>query len=375
MLCGTAGVPIGRFFDAVSAGLDHSSPYVRSFVWKLKDAKWISKDAIESARMLLPPTQFEAEYEGKWASSADSMFPLELLRRQSVDVEVPDLASLTGPAALLGGVDWGATTDRSAVMAIARIPLSKWNASIDPSYPMFLAWPLRHFAPGTQLSACVDEIVACEAPWFSLTVETVGLGQMPAQEVARRVRRRVDGRQSAAGGDWAWLDVEAATVTPVHTSADHKTAAYGTLRALLERGQLLLANDGDLQRELASLRVELRANGVSLNAAGGAHDDLADALALAALPYRSHNGAMRVRLADFAGDALPEPARLPSIGRDVDLVTTPGGINVPRAPWLQSPASADVTPPRAARAQPIVPSEPTLFERSKQRVQTLPNER
>jgi hypothetical protein len=164
------------------------------------------------------------------------MFPLELIRRQSIDVELPDLASLTGPAALLGGVDWGATTDRSAVMAIARIPIARWNASVEPTYPMFLAWPLRHFAPGTQLSKCVDEIVACEAPWHSLTVETVGLGQMPAQEVARRIRDRAGARQASASGDWAWLGIPDPQVTPVHTSADHKTAAYGTLRACSNAG-------------------------------------------------------------------------------------------------------------------------------------------
>lgn len=73
------------------------------------------------------------------------MFPLELIRRQSIDVELPDLASLTGPAALLGGVDWGATTDRSAVMAIARIPiaLERERRADLSDVPCVAAAPLR----------------------------------------------------------------------------------------------------------------------------------------------------------------------------------------------------------------------------------------
>lgn len=371
VLCGTAGVPIGRFYDAVASGLDHSSPYVRSFVWKLKDAKWISKDAIEAARLLLPPMQFAAEYEGKWASSADAMFPLELLRRQSIDVDVPDLASLAN-VSIFGGVDWGATTDRTVAFAIARIPLARWNASIDVDYPVYLGWPLRVFAPGTELSTCVDEIVACDVPWHSLTVETVGLGQMPAQEVRRRINARSDAREDAAEN---WLDVLDPRVTPVHTSTDHKAAGYGALRGLLERGQLFLAEDTETLREFAAVSVELRAHGVSINATGGAHDDIPDAAVLAALPYRDHHGHMRVRLADFAGTLRPERDPLPGASLDVDLVTTPGGINVPRSPWLQSVDGDEVLVPPESRPRPKPPPEPTLIERGRIAVQLALNER
>lgn len=373
VLCGTAGVPIGRFYDAVAAGLDHSSRYVRSFMWKLKDAKWISDDAIEAARLLLPPMQFAAEYEGKWASSADSMFPIELLRRQSVAVEVPDLSELAGSGvSIFGGVDWGATTDRTVAFAIARIPIARWNVSIEDDFPIYLGWPLRVFAPGTPLSTCVDEIVACDVPWHSLTVETVGLGQMPAQEVRRRINTRTEAQAAVSEN---WLDVREARVTPVHTSTDHKAAGYGALRGLLERGQLFLAEDTEMLREFAAVSVELRAHGVSINATGGAHDDIPDSAILAALPYRDRAGHMRVRLADFAGTARRERDPLPGVGRDVDLVTTPGGINVPRAPWLQSIGDDDVRVPPASRPRPKPPPEPTLIERGRIAVQVALNER
>ena len=90
----TAGAPVGRAYETFMAGLDGRSGLVRSHVWRLKDAKWISKAAIEHARLVMPPWRFAAEYEGQWAGAVDALFPPDLLQRASAGLDLPNLAEL-----------------------------------------------------------------------------------------------------------------------------------------------------------------------------------------------------------------------------------------------------------------------------------------
>jgi hypothetical protein len=115
----TAGAPVGRAYDTFMAGLG-GSELVRSYSWRLRDAKRISKAAIEHARLTLPPWRFQSEYESEWLGSVEALFPPDLLRRCTASLDLPDLAELRGPARLLGGIDSAdAGPDQTALVAIA----------------------------------------------------------------------------------------------------------------------------------------------------------------------------------------------------------------------------------------------------------------
>lgn len=347
LMLGTGGVPFGRWYDAVNAGLDSGSPQVRAFSWRLRDAKWISRGHLEQARLMLPPQVFEAEYGNRFAGAADAMFPADLLARQSADLDLPSLSALRGPARLLGGVDWGEVNDRTAVVAIARVPASAWNPEgRPPDEPTFVAWPARVFDAGAELSACVDEIVASPAEWSWLAVEKSGLGAMPAQEVRRRLLDRNARRREALHGEDEYHDVGGARVERVATQNDLKAAGYAAVRALLERGQLVLARDAQFMRELASLRVQLRqSGGAGIEASGSGHDDLPDALMLATVPHRRRpSGEVGVVLARAAAGRVLDAA---APGEPGAMTATGGGLVLPRRPPLQSVMGREVTRPPA----------------------------
>ena len=74
------------------------------------------------------------------------------------------------------------------------------------------------------------------------------------------------------------------------------------------------------------------------------HDDLAHALAFALQPRKRSDGRWYVgaaRATDPAAD--PVPARV--LGRDVELVSTGGGVELPREPAVQSVDGAEVLAP------------------------------
>lgn len=374
----------GFFFEHVHAG---DSEHVRVRRWRLEDCGWISSAAVEAARQSMSSARFAAEFEARWASSVDALFGRALLERCSADVELPSLERLHGPARLLGGADWGVTTDRSAVGWIARLPVGALNGDADPGRPVFVAsasaWPA-----GTPLSDVVDAVAGSPAHWRAFSSETNGVGAGPSQELFRRLA----GRPAAVGGGrrprWAMIEENGwddddpfrrAAVglgeptfgfdrpagwhgirNPVATSAQSKALVYERLRWLCDRGQLVFPRDGELLRELAALRIELRPGGSEKVEAGRGHDDLADSLYLAAGPHRHPSGrGLRCYLDRVAGGGVPE-ARVPET--DEPVVETGGGLRVWRRPALQSVSGVELTlpgvePPPATPSVRISPSE------------------
>ena len=108
------------FYDAVLRGRQ-GDQHTRSFAWRLVDATWISPSVVQAARESMSPARFAAEYEGVFASGADALFPRHVLDAATADVVVPGFDGLAACRGLLGGQDWGATTDRSALVALAPV--------------------------------------------------------------------------------------------------------------------------------------------------------------------------------------------------------------------------------------------------------------
>ncbi len=372
----------GFFYDHVAAG---DSEHVRVHRWSLNDAPWVSKESIEAARQSMPSGRFAAEYEARWASSLDALFSRQVLERSSADLALPSFRDLRGPAQVLAGIDHGAVSDRSAVAWIARAPVACLNPDADPERPVYVAraeaWP-----PGTPLSDTVSDVIRSPAHFATVASETNGIGHGPTQELWRRLRERpweAGGgvrRQAIVVNDVGTDPFRAptrpraalrpagfvTTKVEVATTAQKKALVYERLRWLMDRGQLVIERGSDLMRELAALRLELSPGGTEKIEAARGHDDLADSLYLAALPWKD-GSRLRCHLADLADRRRPEA---PAPDLDEPVVETGGGLRLHRRPALQSMAGPEVTLPEGARPRGPRPS-PRLLDAQRRVAEAL----
>ena len=238
VLASSATAANGSFYDAAQAGLQ-GAEHTETHVWALADAEWISPSTIAAAKEQMTPTRFAAEYLGEFASGADALFPRHLLDRATADIEMPGLWNLGG-LSVLGGVDWGATQDRCALVAIGRLREPAGVFSVLAAHAWRSGEPLE--GPG----GVVPQIAELPARWEQLTLETNGLGLPLSQSLARTLDKRPD----------------RVTVEFVNTDQSSKSTTYSALRMLLEQGKLLIpASAAELLRELLLLRVSFTQGG------------------------------------------------------------------------------------------------------------------
>jgi hypothetical protein len=304
---------------------DYWSPAV---AWRTAQNPRIPADWIERERARLNSIEAAAELDGEWVEDGLQFFPRALLESCVADVELPALASLPpGPRPVVG-CDWAVAYDHCAAAVLYRLPLRALNPAARPTFVV-----IPHvFAQGARLHRVVGELVAADrhARFAYVSTEVVGVGAGPSEELHRQLAGRIERR---------WNQV--ATTRPI------KLAAYGLVRWLLERRQLVLPRDPVLLRQLAGLRLELDSRGSgSIDAEDAAvHDDVADALAFAALPYK-RRGEVRVScgLAVLADPERAVPDARPS-AFEAETVKTGGGLRVWRTPPLQSIAGPEFWAP------------------------------
>lgn len=355
----------GAFYDHAVRG-DAGSEHVRTFRWALSDAEWITPSVIEAARESMSELRFRAEYEGEFASGADALFTRSALDRVLADYLPAPLERLEGPARVLAGVDWGATVDRSAVVAVGRL------AGRERRFGVVCAHRWRAGAP---LARVIDDVASSPAHFDTVAMETNGLGMPCAQELMVRLRRRaLESGGGRSGGTvlmgaqdferalerpprrWPGRPTFVTRKLPVHTTAELKAATYSALRLMVDEGRLVIpAAAEELVRELLMLRVDLTPSGTERVEASTGHDDLADALMLACAPHRDGQGRWRSLLGLYADSRRPLPA--PAIPPGVDLgrleyVPTAGGLDVPRRPVWQSVRGPEVTVPPGLELRP-----------------------
>ncbi len=308
VLASSATAASGSFYDHAHAGLA-GSEHIETFSWALTDASWISASTIAAARESMTMTRFAAEYEGVFASGADALFPRHLLDRQTAEYIMPGLNGL-GENAGLAGTDWGATRDRTALVSVGALKAPAGVFAVLAAH----AWRSGEALDGP--GGIIGQIAELPARFEQVSMEVNGLGYPLAQSLARRLKERPD---------------HCPQIGFVTTTQGSKSATYSSLRMLMERGQLVLpASAPELLRELLLLRVEMTQSGGEKIEAGVGHDDLADALYLAAGPYQDKDGKWRSRLGDAA--AHPPSSEVPEI--DGETVTTGGGLTLPRDPAL-----------------------------------------
>jgi hypothetical protein len=339
--------PFPRAFELGRQG----DPDHASFQWTFEVNPRLDRAYLERQRWRVSPAEYAAEVLGEWSDSAGSLFPRELLERQTADVELPALGELPSRPRPVLGLDWGVSFDRSAAAFVYRLPGVAVGEG-EGWLPRFVVVPhvWRQSAP---LGSVVDEVVGCPASVFAWSLETSGVGAMPAQEVERRVR-------AVRGREETWWNL-------VATTSAKKTAGYGTLLGLLERGQLVLPRDPDLLRQLGGLTFQRGERGFTRIEAEdpAVHDDVADALMLAALPHAGRGGRVVCGLAGLADPRRAVPDATVGGGlNDVELVRTGGGLEVPRWPALQSIAGGELWEPDRVR----VPGRDLRLEAARRRV-------
>jgi hypothetical protein len=321
VLASSATSASGAFYDHAIRG-EAGSEHVRTFRWALSDAEWIEPSAIAAARDSMTQMRFAAEYEGVFASGQDA-----LLSRHAIDGVLCDrmlwsLDALTGPARVMGGVDWGGTNDRSVLCAIGRIP----------GESIFAVVCAHRWLAGYPGHEVVKDIAASPALFALLTMEANGLGLPNCQLLVRDMRERpphMGGGRSQSGVRVinASDDVYPPPRKPKYktpsnrpqafatskrlynANAASKAATYSALRLLIEQRKLLIPRSAeDLIRELLMLRVDLSPSGTEKIEASSGHDDIADALAMSLGPHQLDNREWRTHLARISDKKPIRPA-------------------------------------------------------------------
>jgi len=318
VMASSATAASGSYYDHVMLGMQ-GSEHVNSYLWALTDCPWIAPSVIAAARESMSPAKFAAEFEGVFASGEDALFPRHLLDRQTADYVLPGLHGL-GDSAGLAGVDWGLSQDRTALVSIGALERPAGIFAVLCAH----AWPsgAANDGPG----GIIGQIAGLKAKFEQVSMEVNGLGRPYADSLERRLKEHTDYRPQ---------------LLHVTTTQDSKSATYSSLRMLLEQGRLVLPTSApELLRELLLLRVSITQGGGERIEAGVGHDDLADALYIAAGPYQSKkSGRWRSKLGNAAERLAPGTFEPIEGEEPVELVETGAGLAIPREPILTATGS------------------------------------
>ncbi|MCX7799508.1 MAG: hypothetical protein N2109_04115 [Fimbriimonadales bacterium] len=220
-----------------------------------RESPLVSREFLEAQRSLISDRAFRVEYEAEFVDSEGRVFPAEAVDRCLV-AELPREPE----APFWAGVDWGRYGDATALAVVCG---NREEALLLESR--------RIDAPSW--AAQVEEIRGALRPYPGVRVlcDSTGLGD-PMLEALRRACPN--------------LPAEGFVFT-----AASKLQLIDNLALLFDRGALSLRPDPELLRELEHFEARTAASGHRrLGAAGGYHDDLVCALALAAWrlpqPYR-----------------------------------------------------------------------------------------
>jgi hypothetical protein len=313
------GTPWGNreaFFRlSFERGYDGDPDY-SSYQWTHEVNPRLDHIYLERQRDRVSPVEYAAEILGEWSDAGGSFFRRDLLDAATAPVIIPEFKNLSPPARGIAGIDYGVSFDLSAIVVVYRLPINVLNSDSEPK-PRFIALPYTYKASAL-LSDVVDDVFAQREAFSYVSTETTGVGAGPSQDLRGRLLR---GEVSVK-------------VNPVATTAMKKTAAYSCILRLLERRQLILPRDPMLLRQLSGLRFEQGARSFKFEPDNpSTHDDVADALALATLPYNRRSGELACKLGSLSSPRAVDDSVVTFVGPTVE---TGGGMKVWEQPPLQS---------------------------------------
>lgn len=319
----------------------------------------------------MSPARFAAEHQAIPSGGANALLTAEGVARMfSADYTPDTLASMQGPARVSLGIDWGASSDRSAAVALGRIPV--------PGRRLFAVRAVRRWDAGALLPGVVEEIAASPGHFQAVIAELNGLGAPCAQMLWAALERRP---YTAGGGRERQNRLVAVeergwdpTLAPkprrqrfagfvsqqlgVTTTAQSKPPVWSAIKLAVDKGELIApASEVDLRREIALLEVELTPTGGERIAASVGFDDLADALSLACVPYKRDTGEWACSLADLTDPRRPLPnVALPPGVAASPHVPGPDGLSIPVRPAWQSITGPGLTVPEGLDLAPLDPA-------------------
>lgn len=330
------GTPWGgkeQFFRLAFESGEDADPDYSSHHWTHEVNPLLDHVYLERQRDKVSPVEYAAEILGEWSDATGSFFRRDLLDAATAPVIIPPFSGLIPPARGIAGIDYGVSFDRSAVVAVYRLPIGSMNPDVEVK-PRFIALPYV-YKSSALLSDVVDDVFAQREAFLYVSTEVTGVGAGPSQQLR---------------GMLLSSDVPV-RLNRVATTAGKKTAAFSCILRLLERGQLILPKDPDLLRQLSGLRFEQGARSFKFEPdSPTTHDDVADALGLATLPYNRHGGELSCKLGSLSSPrAVPDATVYGPIGPTVE---TGSGLRVWETPPLQSVEGTEVTFPRDVQVDP-----------------------
>ena len=227
-----------------------------AFHWPSTVSPMVDAELLAMWRETATEREFRAEVLAEWVDDAGAVFSSELIEAAAEEYELVAPEAAEGLAVSVGGIDWGKVHDASALVLVAARGETWW-----------LPWLVERFA--VPYSGFIDTVTAA-ARGFSLRrlmSEETGVGAGPTEFLARRLAE----------------EGIATKVVGVHTTAQLKEDAFGTLRLLLEQGRLRLPRHPALLRQLSAAAFETTESGATRIAVPErfGHDDLLMALVLA----------------------------------------------------------------------------------------------
>jgi Terminase large subunit, T4likevirus-type, N-terminal len=155
------GTPWGgpeHFFRAAFEAGEDGDPDHGSHHWTYEANPKLDAAYLRRMEDRVSPAEYAAEVLGEWSDAVGSFFPRSLIEANTADLVLPGLHGLRPPARLLLGVDWGVSYDRSAAIAIARLPVAYLNPGRPPR-PVFGVAAVEVWAAGAALSDVVGDLV------------------------------------------------------------------------------------------------------------------------------------------------------------------------------------------------------------------------
>jgi hypothetical protein len=307
---------------------------IESYQWATTLNPRLDADWLRRERDRLNTIVAMGELDGEWIEDGLQYYPHSLLNRAVADIEPPLPWELAGPARGILALDVGVVYDQSVLWMLYRAAgIRRLNP--DHDRPTFIGWPYI-FAPATPLLDVVNTAVNCQAPFVHYSLDTIGVGSMPSQEIVRRVK----GRPMRHGDRRVWWLKGTTNAT--------KMASHGLLRWLLENDQLILPRDPTMIRQFTGMRFEQSGRSGTIEAADPAtHDDVPDSAALSMLAHTPEgSGRVICGLQNLAGEKAV--AESPVEDLDLPIVQTGGGLHVYQRPVLQSVTDQRVSVPAGA---------------------------
>ncbi len=331
---------VGRFYRDIRASdrQKGNHPSIDVYRWTMVDSPWLSSEQVEHDRATMPAAQFAAEYEGQFAGVGNLYFDPAHVEAALADYQMLAPQDANDETVSLG-LDWAKSFDRQAIVAVGVLDDYGLSArQVEGGRPVLLVPWLETASRsyGEQIGEVVDLVKGARSRgraasrrlpnevaggkvqattggglnasgtgmffedfgeltrWrtrlglghrpgcFHVPVivsETNGVGDYPTEDLADKLGRPVQTRG----------EFEANPRRPVvvgwWTSLQSKMTAYGRVRALLARQQLVLPNELELKRQIRGVTFEMLPEGGMRIGADqeSTHDDLTDALSLAVM--------------------------------------------------------------------------------------------